>query len=297
MAPKRRQERQQHPVQSDYDTETAGQINTEQNVPKRSIDELNIVVLRRYLPDIQRIVSIAPFAVVYIFSPETQQWEKSGVEGTLFVCQLAGEQHPRYNAVILNRKSLDNFITELVSADDVEITDEYVILQVLGGDGTPRIFGLWIYSEEEKSPTTREIVAMAIQECAFRAQQGKDPAPEEDERYEDMSEDYVYEMEDPASQPASQSQLQPSAELPGRQVDLLSLFAKPQIQAETHIHEAPTNSAPQVSQQGPKFNIAPDTAFFHSLQSPGMQQPLDQPNASSTQQSALLGLFKNAKRG
>ena len=44
------------------------------------------------------------------------------MEGTLFVCQLSGERHPRYNVAILNRKSMDNFITELVSEEDIEIT-------------------------------------------------------------------------------------------------------------------------------------------------------------------------------
>ena len=44
------------------------------------------------------------------------------MEGTLFVCQLSGERHPRYNVAVLNRKSMDNFITELVSEEDIEIT-------------------------------------------------------------------------------------------------------------------------------------------------------------------------------
>ena len=73
------------------------------------------------------------------FSPETQQWEKSGIEGTLFVCQTTG---PRYNVVILNRKSLDNFITELKSGEDIEITEQYIILQVLGEGEAPSIFGV-----------------------------------------------------------------------------------------------------------------------------------------------------------
>jgi hypothetical protein len=213
---------------SDYDTDTAAITDAPPSLapsPTRTNTELNLLVLRRYVPDTERIISIAPFAVVYLFSPETQQWEKSGVEGTLFVCQLSGPQHPRYNVVILNRKSLDNFIMELVSGEDIEITEQYVILQVIGDDGTPNIYGLWVFSEEDTTPSVRGVVASAIQECAVRAEIASANAAEVgNEGYEqpepyklDGGRDEVhYEEAQPAVQPPST-----------QQVDLLSLFNRP----------------------------------------------------------------------
>jgi hypothetical protein len=153
MPPKKRTttrpaQRQPQQVVSDYDeTDTAAFTdNAAANIappPSRTNTELNLLVLRRYCPDVERIVQIAPFAVVYSFSPDTQGWEKIGTEGTLFVCQLAGASYSRYSVIILNRKSLDNFIVELVSAENVEITDSYVILQSPGEDGVDQIYGLF----------------------------------------------------------------------------------------------------------------------------------------------------------
>ncbi|KAK1021208.1 hypothetical protein LTS16_026668 [Friedmanniomyces endolithicus] len=111
--------------------------------PLRSNTELNHTVLRRYVPSITQILSIAPFAVLYTFLPETQIWEKCGVEGTLFMCQLANSRSHQhigvgYNVLVLNRKSLENFEVELVTAANVEITPEYVILHAIGEGGTVR---------------------------------------------------------------------------------------------------------------------------------------------------------------
>ncbi|KAK3715461.1 hypothetical protein LTR37_007189 [Vermiconidia calcicola] len=288
---------QPQPAQSDYDTDTANVTDSAAPAmappPARTNTELNLLVLRRYVPDIERIISIAPFAVVYLFSPETQQWEKSGVEGTLFVCQLGGSQHWRYNVVILNRKSMDNFITELVSGEDIEITEQYVILQVLGEDGTPNIYGLWIFSDEEDKPSTREVVANAIQECAVRAESGRATEDEEEQSDEDdYSGPAPYNL-DGVDERATPVQTQPS----GQHIDLSALFSKPSAPQEPSISDQNrTISQPQYySTQQPRFNSTADTDFFRSSHSPvaaSQQRPQPPP-----QQNALLDLLKSAKKG
>lgn len=199
---------QQHPRQqsstavpqpSDYESDNAFYLSDTQQQPPdpampppptRSNEELNISVLRRHNPAITSILSLAPYAVVYFFSPSTRQWEKSGVEGTMFVCQLTqgrlGEE--RYSVFVLNRRGLDNFDVRLTDGENVELTDEYVILKAEddddddedsgggGGNGrkkNSRIYGLWIYSEPPPNSTaeTRTINAQMIKECAVHAGQ------------------------------------------------------------------------------------------------------------------------------
>lgn len=133
--PKRQTNRQ--PPQPNYDSDSdypnylASQPAEHMHHPTRTNEELNLSVLRRHDPSINTILSLAPYAVVYIFNPGTRQWEKSGVEGTMFVCQLAqgslGEE--RYSLFVLNRRGLDNFDVPLTDGENVEITDEYVILK------------------------------------------------------------------------------------------------------------------------------------------------------------------------
>lgn len=167
---------------TDYESDTAYLSDMPQQSPPplRSNEELNLSVCRRHNPAITAILSLANYAVIYTFSPVSSSWEKINIEGTLFVCELTpgslGEK--RYNAFLLNRRGLNNFDCPLTSAENVEITDEYVILKQDKESNVPRpnqindyvVYGIWIYSEPNTSTAeTRSTNAQIISECAARA--------------------------------------------------------------------------------------------------------------------------------
>ena len=103
----------------------------------------------------------------------------------MFVYQLVqgplGEE--RYGVFVLNRRGLNNFDIRLTDGENVELTEEYVILKIDGNDvedndelrqsGSSQIYGLWIYSEPPPNSTseTRSINARVIKECAVHAGQ------------------------------------------------------------------------------------------------------------------------------
>lgn len=147
--------------------------------PDRSNEELNIKVVQRYNPDVFRIMSLAPYAVVYSFNTSSASWEKSGVEGTMFVCELKpgplGEE--RYTVFVLNRRGMNNFECQLIDGNDVELTPEYIILKIEEKDyegnakAEPSIVGIWIYTEAFANSTSdaRALNAEIIKECATHA--------------------------------------------------------------------------------------------------------------------------------
>ena len=145
--------------------------------PQRTNLELNLSVLQRHFPSTSSILSLAPYAVLYIFNPTSSAWEKSGIEGTLFVCSLflptsENVSRERYAVTILNRRGLENFWLELLKGEEVEKTSEYVILQKdqASGEGGQKVYGLWIFEEETGSTKgIRGITADLIAECAARA--------------------------------------------------------------------------------------------------------------------------------
>ncbi|KAI9856289.1 MAG: hypothetical protein M1824_005504 [Vezdaea acicularis] len=163
---------------SDYESDLANLSDLPAPPPTRSNSEINLTVLRRYEPTISQILSIANYAVVYVFSTESQTWEKNDIEGTMFVCQLSPsevakeEGIERYKVIILNRRGLDNFTADLTSSNDVEITDQYVILRSSSNPGNAPIYGLWIFSEPPPSSTaeTRTRNAKIIEDCAAAAE-------------------------------------------------------------------------------------------------------------------------------
>ena len=287
--------------------------------PLRSNEELNLAVLRRHNPCMNSIVSLAPYAVVYIFSPATRQWEKSGVEGTLFVCNLTqgelGEE--RYSAFVLNRRGLNNFDVPLTDGENVEITDEYVILksdadgalepngngglngsnhhhvgttskQATNGTTDVRIYGLWIYSEPPPNSTAqvRTINAQLIRECAIHAGHSRRIARE---RLEASQQNGLHMAAEAAtSTVAPMEEVQSSAPM-GRQVSLKDLFGQQRAQDDgwtVRAHHLGLQQHQPPPQPMPMGMGMPPTA---------QMQPQPQPPPQPQQQDDVLGnLFRRA---
>lgn len=163
---------------SDYESDNQGYTSdypTHHPPAERTNDELNLSVLQRHDQNIVTILSIAPFAVIYDFSPLPEPtWSKSGVEGSLFICQLTpgiyGED--RYVAIVLNRRGLDNFEAELREGENagVEIAGEFVIVSYKQAH-EQKINGIFIFSDGSGTSTekTRELNADLVKQLAVQA--------------------------------------------------------------------------------------------------------------------------------
>jgi hypothetical protein len=173
--------------------------------PPRSNTELNLSVLQRYLPSIHTILSIAANAVIYTFDSNSGSWDKSGVEGTMFVCAqspLAEDPSHRSRACVfvLNRRGLDNMIADLARVSHVEVSGELVIMRVDGNrEEGEKVLGVWIHNDKDD---TRVQNAAAINE-AWKVARSAGPA----------------EAQGPEAGPAMQAM--------GRRLSLSDLFGQP----------------------------------------------------------------------
>ena len=192
----------------------------------RSDAELNLSVLQRHLPSTQSIEKIAPYAVVYLFSIEREGWEKSGVEGSLFIVRTYEEGREGYAVVVLNRRGLENFVLTIKREDQVDVTEEYIILQDAGDEGEEeqKAYGLWVFQEAEGSTRgTRAEVGDLITELARRME-----ALEEGFNGVQQGRNGQYGMEN-GNGPASP--------------DLMALLGQPRAQA---VQQAETGQGPNV---------------------------------------------------
>ncbi|KAI1398276.1 PH domain-like protein [Hypoxylon fuscum] len=160
----------------------------------RTNTELNLSILRRYRPGISSILAIAANATVYVFDQANIKWDKSSLEGTLFVCaqdetssHLSGGSGGSGNGsdaasngmlFILNRKGLTNLSLDLDKVTEHELLNGLLIFKMDGDDedggsgaddeepsGTvipmengeavrPKVMGLWIYANDEQDKLT-----------------------------------------------------------------------------------------------------------------------------------------------
>jgi hypothetical protein len=332
--PKTRRKNHHQPPQAattDYETDTAVFPDGFPPLRKRTNEELNLSVLRRYLPSVSTIVSIANYSVLYTFVASSQQWQKSEIEGTLFICALEplASGAEEFSVVILNRRGLENFISKIKSPDHVEISDDFVYLKS-EAHGEEQMYGLWIFSEPETSTVhAREINAHIIHECARRAEASRQVAAAEEEEVNNQRDA----DEDLAPEDDTEAESVPM----GRQLSLRQLFGQQREHDSgwsVHVHQSPqeppiqpvpthqpsiTSQAVPVAQfsraapatttgsvptQGrskvsptSQFQMHPDTAFFISgpSRTPSQHQwKAPQPRQLEQQQNGLKASPGNA---
>ena len=281
MSPNRPRHQANISMVSDYESDANYLSDIAPPPAERTNEELNLSVLRRHNRDVYAIEYIAPYAVVYLFSPETQQWEKCGIEGTAFLCALLpnAELSQRYAVMVLNRRGLENFDIELLSSEDVEITDEYIILQS-EKNYVPKVYGLWVFSEPPPSSTAhhREAMAQRIQECARKVEDGRRNLEDTEEEIEEIEENIPM----------------------GRQISLKELFGQQRQQDDawsirSHSPQRPPQAVQPVLQTQ-HFNTSADTDFFRTPQRHA-KPPSPAVSAQSTgpsQQDVLMNLFRKA---
>uniref|UniRef100_A0A3B3R3Y3 5'-(N(7)-methylguanosine 5'-triphospho)-[mRNA] hydrolase n=1 Tax=Paramormyrops kingsleyae TaxID=1676925 RepID=A0A3B3R3Y3_9TELE len=103
---------------------TASTAGTSNCFTAKSLD-ISLAALKRQDPYINNIVDVASQVALYTFSNKANEWEKTDVEGTLFVyTRLAS---PRHGFTIMNRLSMDN-LTEPITKDlDFQLQDPFLL--------------------------------------------------------------------------------------------------------------------------------------------------------------------------
>jgi len=156
---------------SDYESEAYVPTVVEQ----RSNEQINHTVLQRYVPNLQAIIAIAPSTQLYTFSPETEQWDKTNTEGTLFVCELLPSPSTglvEHCVVVLNRKGMENLIIATKEIENVEGAEPFLLI-TLRSLGELKTLGLFIYDDqtEAKSYTWKLITQLWEQAMQQRGQE------------------------------------------------------------------------------------------------------------------------------
>ncbi|XP_075237264.1 decapping mRNA 1 [Lycorma delicatula] len=109
-----------------------------------SESRMNVAALTRVDPYVKDIVETAAHVALYTFNGDDNEWEKTEVEGALFVYSRSGQ--PFHNIIIMNRLNTNNFVEPVTQELDLHIQDPFLLYRTRGG-----IFCIWFYDKEECS--------------------------------------------------------------------------------------------------------------------------------------------------
>ncbi|NXD90728.1 DCP1B enzyme, partial [Chaetorhynchus papuensis] len=127
--------------------------------------DMSLAALRQHDPYISGIVDVASQVALYTFGHRASQWEKTDVEGTLFVYTRSAS--PRHGFTIMNRLSMENRTEPITKDLDFQLQDPFLLYR----NARLSIYGIWFYDKEE-CQRIAELMKNLTQQEQFKAQQG-----------------------------------------------------------------------------------------------------------------------------
>uniref|UniRef100_A0A6I8P6R6 5'-(N(7)-methylguanosine 5'-triphospho)-[mRNA] hydrolase n=1 Tax=Ornithorhynchus anatinus TaxID=9258 RepID=A0A6I8P6R6_ORNAN len=87
--------------------------------------DISLAALQRHDPYINRIVDVASQVALYTFGHRASEWEKTDVEGTLFVYTRSAS--PKHGFTIMNRLSMENRTEPITKDLDFQLQDPFLL--------------------------------------------------------------------------------------------------------------------------------------------------------------------------
>ncbi|XP_015511416.1 mRNA-decapping enzyme 1A [Neodiprion virginianus] len=105
--------------------------------------KMNVAALKRVDPYVKDILETATHVALYTFNAENNEWEKTDVEGALFVYSRNGE--PYNSVLIMNRLNTNNLMEPVTQGLDLQLQEPFLLYR----NSSCNIFGIWFYEKEE----------------------------------------------------------------------------------------------------------------------------------------------------
>jgi len=127
---------------------------------KETEQRMNIVAINRVDPYVKDIVDSSAHVALYTFDPEANEWEKTDVEGALFVYSRNAE--PFYSVFINNRLNT-NSLVEPITRFEIQSQPPFLLYR----NERSKIRGFWFYNSSE-CDRIGELINKLVRKSAFK---------------------------------------------------------------------------------------------------------------------------------
>lgn len=113
------------------------------NMTDRTELRMNVAALKRVDPYVKDILETATHVALYTFNGDENEWEKTNIEGALFVYSRNGE--PYNSILIMNRLNTSNLVEPVAQGLDLQLQAPFLLYR----NSRSNIYGIWFYDKEE----------------------------------------------------------------------------------------------------------------------------------------------------
>ncbi|XP_029665575.1 mRNA-decapping enzyme 1A [Formica exsecta] len=104
---------------------------------------MNVAALKRVDPYVKDILETATHVALYTFNGDENEWEKTDIEGALFLYSRNGE--PYNSILIMNRLNTNNLVEPVAPGLDLQLQEPFLLYR----NSRCNIYGIWFYEKEE----------------------------------------------------------------------------------------------------------------------------------------------------
>uniref|UniRef100_A0A8D8Y3A0 mRNA-decapping enzyme 1B n=1 Tax=Cacopsylla melanoneura TaxID=428564 RepID=A0A8D8Y3A0_9HEMI len=207
---------------------------------KLTDSEVNVSAIRRVDPLVKDLVDSATHVALYSFNGPKNEWDKTNIEGALFVYKRVG--NPLYSMFILNRNSPENLLEPVVKELDLQLQNPFILYKNKQG----LIYGIWFYNKEDCERIS-DILQKLVKELTHDLSVSSKPNVKPKKPIEQMGNGLIMNMlskaqEEYNSQKSPMRNDQKSRELVSAPQSVMDFFAKAGVSqgvSENHLPQPP----------------------------------------------------------
>ncbi|XP_047432732.1 mRNA-decapping enzyme 1A [Mugil cephalus] len=141
---------------------------------------MSLAALQRQDPYINKLLDVTGQVALYNFNSKANEWEKTEIEGTLFV--YARSASPRHGFTIMNRLSTENLVEPINKDLEFQLQDPFLLYR----NGNLGIYSIWFYDKRDCQRIAQLMVKIVKQEADYA--QRKSPERAEPRRTNGVAE-------------------------------------------------------------------------------------------------------------
>nr|XP_033485887.1 mRNA-decapping enzyme 1A isoform X2 [Epinephelus lanceolatus] len=120
---------------------------------------MSLAALQRQDPYINKLLDVTGQVALYNFNSKANEWEKTEIEGTLFV--YARSASPHHGFTIMNRLSTENLVEPINKDLEFQLQDPFLLYR----NGNLGIYSIWFYDKRDCQRIAQLMVKIVKQEA------------------------------------------------------------------------------------------------------------------------------------
>ncbi|XP_053932846.1 mRNA-decapping enzyme 1A isoform X2 [Cuculus canorus] len=130
----------------------------------RAGQEISLAALKQHDPYITSIADVTGQVALYSFSPKANEWEKTDIEGTLFVYKRSAS--PYHGFTIVNRLNMHNLVEPVNKDLEFQLHEPFLLYR----NASLSIYSIWFYDKNDCHRIAK-LMAEVVEQEAQRSQQ------------------------------------------------------------------------------------------------------------------------------